>query len=400
MPQGEAVSSLSSRRLKAVGLCVLVAASAGCARGVKADKSGDSVTPAPAKAPAGEAPVVNPMLALGYRPEWRGYPQVDARAGIKFIDALGDVIAVHDRRNILTVMEPGSGKNRWSLDLGSPLMKFVGNARSGDLLYACAESEVQVLDVRTGQIKARQRLASLANTRPVISGSIAVFGCSTGEVLGHNLFTGYKQWAYRLGGTVRADPVLTGGAAEDGTRSVAVVSQAGDVIILDPRSGESFGRRRSIFGGLDNSPAANESSVFIAGTDQSVWSISDEGKLNWRVRTPDRLTAQPVVHENSVIVDVPSAGLTAFDAGSGAKQWTARGADAERVSGEVIAVRKGRLVVWDAAARTLLTLDAQRGDVIEKAPLADGTILSVDAFVDGNLYVGRADGSVEKFSPR
>ncbi|MFM9957241.1 MAG: PQQ-binding-like beta-propeller repeat protein [Phycisphaerales bacterium] len=399
MPHGEAVSSVSSRRLTVVGLCLLLAASTGCARGAKAEKASDSAAASPAQsAPAGggnEAPAVSPMLALGYRPDWRGYPQVDAKAGIKFLDVLGDVVAVHDGRNILTAMEPGSGKNRWSLDLGSPLMKFVGNARSGDMLYACSQSEIQVLDVRTGQIKARQRLASLANTRPVLSGSVAVFGSSTGEVLGHNLFTGYKQWAYKLGGTVRADPVITGETTEEGTRSVAVVSQTGDVIILDPRTGESFGRRRSIFDGLENNPAANDSSVFIAGTDQSVWSVSDDGRLNWRVRTPDRLTGQPAVHENSVIVDVPSTGLTAFDTGSGAKQWTAKG-----VSGEVIAVRKGRLVVWDRVNKAMLTLDAARGDVVDRAPASDVTIVAVDAFVDGNLYVGRGDGSVEKFSPR
>lgn len=398
MPQREAAVLMSKGRVCAIGLCVLVAASTGCARGAKADKPAPGSGAAPASQAA--APATNPMLAIGYRSDWRGYPQVDPKSGIKFIDVLGDVVAVHDGRNILTVMEPGTGKNRWSLDLGSPLMKFVGNARAGDLLYAAAESEVQVLDVRTGQIKARQRLASLANTRPVISGTVAVFGCSTGEVLGHNLFTGYKQWAYRLGGTVRAAPVLVGRPSEEGVRSVAVVSQAGDVIILDPRSGESLGRRRSIFGGLENDPVANESSVFIAGTDQSVWSISDEGKLNWRVRTPDPLRAQPVLVENALIVDVPSAGLTAFDTAGGAKLWSARGADGGRVSGAVIGVRKGRLVVWDKGAKSLITLDAQRGDVLDRAPVPDAVIMTVDAFVDGNLYIGRADGSVEKFSPR
>ncbi len=313
---------------------------------------------------------------------------MDARAGIKSIDALGDIVAVHDNRNILTVMEPGTGRNRWSLDLGSPLMKFVGNAREGDNLYACSESEVQVLDVRTGQIKARQRLAALANTHPVVVSGMAVFGCSTGEVLGHSLATGYKAWAYRLNGTITADPVRVGSF-------VAIVSQAGDVLVLDPRNGESLGRRRTIFGGLSNHPVANDGTVFIAGTDQSIWAIADTGKLSWRVRTPDPLTAQPAVHESSVIVHVPSAGLSAFDAATGAKLWVSKD-----VSGDVVAVRAGKLVVWDKAAGTLLTLDAKRGDVHDRAPVPNAVTVRPAAFVDGDLYIGNKDGSVDKLSPR
>jgi outer membrane protein assembly factor BamB len=386
MPQRRQPVTDSFRHLAVMGLSLAVMASTGCARGNKADKPASTDAPVPSKAT--EAKPADPMLALGYRSEWTGYPQVDARAGIKFISVLGDAVVVHDNRNIMTLMEPGTGRNRWSLDLGSPLMKFVGNAREGDNLYACSESEVQVLDVRTGQIKARQKLAALANTHPVVKDGIAVFGCSNGEALGHSLVTGYKVWAYKLGGTVTADPVVVG-------NSVAVVSQAGDVIILEPKSGESLGRRRSIFAGLTNHPVANENNIFIAGTDQSVWAISGDGKLSWRVRTPDPLTAQPAVYENSVIVSVPSAGMSAFDASSGAKLWATPG-----VAGDVVGIRNGRLVVWDRAAGSLLTLDAKRGDVIDRAPVPSATTITTDAFIDGNLYIGNKDGSVDKRSPR
>lgn len=367
----------------AASLLILAASSTGCARGNRAEAgpSGAGVGGA-AEKPA------DPMLAAGYRSQWKGYPQVDARAGVKSIDVLGDVVAVHDNANILTVMEPGTGRNRWSLDLGSPLLKFVGNARMDDKLFACSESEIQVLDVRTGAVKGRQRLSALANTPPIIHHSIAIFGCSTGEVLGHNLATGYKLWAYKLGGTIKASPVIVG-------ESVAAVSQAGDVILLNPQNGESYGRRLSIFGGLDNNPTAGESSLVLAGTDQSIWSISEDGKQNWRVRTPDRLSAQPVVVDGKAIVYVPSTGLTCFDLSGGATVWQSKD-----VNGTVIAVRNGKLVVWDPAAKSLLTLDPARGDVIERAPLPDAVKLTVDQFTDGNLYVANRDGSVDKYSPR
>lgn len=372
-------------RAVVAGLCLAALTSTGCARGQR-DASGAAAPGA--KGGSEAAPSVDPMGALGYRSEWRGYPQVDAKAGAKSIDVLGDLIAVQDKRNILTVMEPATGKNRWSLDLGSPLMKFVGNARLDNKVLACGESEIQVLDARNGAILERQKLAEIANTRPVISDRIAVFGTSTGEVLGHNLNTGYKLWAYKLGGTVTADPVFVG-------PSVAVVSQAGDVIVLDPRSGESLGRRRSIFGGLNNNPVANENSVFIAGADQSVWSISDEGRLLWRVRTPDALSAQPAVHEDSVYVSVPSLGFCAFEAASGSRKWATPG-----VAGRLLAVRNGRLIVWDDAARTLTSLDAQKGDVLDRVERPETRLVTVSAPVDGDLYLVNADGSVDKYSPR
>lgn len=375
-----ALPSVAFRRLTVVGLVLAVVASTGCARGAKSDNAADPANPSAAPA--------HPMLALGYRPEWKGYPQVDPKAGIKFIDVLGDSVAVHDNRNILTVMEPDTGRNRWSLDLGSPLMKFVGNARAADDLYACSESEVQVLDIRTGQIKARQRLSTLANTRPVVTKGVAVFGCTTGEVLGHSLVTGFKAWGYKLEGTVSADPVAVGD-------SVSVVSQAGDVIILDPRTGESFGRRRAIFGGLTNDPVATDSAVFIAGTDQSVWAFSVNGKPIWRVRTPDHLTAQPALHDNAVILTIPSAGLTALDTGTGAKLWSS-----PDINGRVVAVRNSRLVVWDRAGGTLMTVDARHGDIVERAPIPNVTLIATDKFVDGDLYLANKDGSVDRLSPR
>lgn len=370
--------SLSYRaRLLLAALGVAAMAVTGCAR---ADRQGAK--------PGASASAADPMLDLGYRSEWTGYPQVSARDGFKFVDTFGDILAVHDNRNILTAMEPGTGRNRWSLDLGSPLMKFVGNARVGDVIYACSESEIMALDARTGAVKGRQRLAALANTAPLVADGIAVFGTSNGEVLGHNLYTGYKLWAYRLGGTIKANPVMVGS-------SVGAVSQTGEVILIEPKTGESLGRRRQIFAGLDNHPVSDGSSLYLAGTDQSVWSVSDLGKLNWRTRTPDRLTAQPTVFEGRVYIHIPSAGLTCLDAGDGRRIWENPG-----VAGAVIASRSGNLIVWDGPAQSLLSLDPRTGDVLHRAELPMARLITTDQFSDGSLYIAKRDASVDKYSPK
>jgi outer membrane protein assembly factor BamB len=91
---------------------------------------------------------------------------------------------------------------------------------------------------------------------------------------------------------------------------------------------------------------------------------------------------------------VPDDGMLAFDAKDGSVVWTARG-----VTGSVIGVRGGRLVVWNGAE--LLLLDAARGEVVDRLDMSGIAIVKTDAFVDGNLYtVADRGGRVEKFSPR
>ena len=373
-------------------VCAAAMIVAGCHHGSKAAAKPGTPGGASAATPAAEEQVVRnlgPVYALGYRLQWRGYPQVGRGAGVKFLDVLGDVVAVQDGRNVLTVMEPSNGANRWSLDMGSSLSKFVGNARIDDKLMCSSEYEVQVLDIRTGQIKARQHLAALANTPPVVQAPILIYGSSRGEILAHNSYSSHRLWEYKLAGSIRAKPIMVGD-------SVAAVSQAGDVIFLDPRTGESGGRRRGIFGGLENELVANDSTLFIASTDQSIWAISSsDAKTLWRVRTPDPLTAQPALNDGKLYQYVPSWGFTALDAGTGEKVWSKKD-----IAGSLIAVRAGKLLVWDKSHRVGMLLDPKNGDVLEKVEMPEAEMIAFDAFVDGNAYVAKRDGSVEKYSPR
>ncbi len=359
---------------------------AGCSSG-GSSSSGPAVvtaTPDDASAPVG------PLPALGYRLEWRGFPQVGGR-GVKHFQIAGDTVITHDWRNVLTVMEDSTGANRWAIKLGNDLTKFVGSARVDDQLLACSESEIQVLDIRTGAIEERQRLAVLANTPPVILGSIAVFGGAAGEIFGHNLRSGYKQWGYSMSGRIASHPVL---AEPD---DIVVFSNTGEGAILNALSGQAFGRRPTLFGDLTNNPVSGPGTVFAASTDQSVWAFAIEtGNQVWRHRTQSRLTDQPTYHDGRLYQAIPSEGLVAFDAANGSVIWTSKG-----VRGSVISVRSGspgRLLVWDG--QDAILLDAARGDEIERVSMPDVTFIRVTPFVDGNVYTATSKGTVEKYAPR
>ena len=322
---------------------------------------------------------------LGYRLEWIGYPVYSKGSNIKFIDIYDDIVIAHGADNTTTVLETNTGANRWHRKMGGKLNIFLGNVKLGNQLLICSESEIFIADVRTGELMDRQSLAVLANTPPVIFGEMAIFGCTTGELLGHNLRSGYKQWGYLLRGAIRANPVELDGA-------VGVVSQDGEVLVVNPANGSSIGRN-TIYEGLANNPVANERMIFIASEDQSVWAFNRFGQLIWRERTELPLRTQPVLHEDTLYLDVPREGFVAFNASDGSRRWTTEG-----VSGRAIGIRDNRLLVWDGSHMTML--DPQRGDVIERVKIDNVRIAKMQDFVDGILYLVMQNGELQKYSPR
>jgi len=331
----------------------------------------------------------DPMAELGYRLGWRGYAVLGRSGKVQFFDVFNDVISVHSTSNAVTMMEGSTGANRWIRQLGQRLARFVGSARVDDTLYIASDNELFLLDIRTGEIVDKHRLALVVNTPPLIMDDLAIFGTGAGEVLGHNLITKFKLWGYKLNGAITAPPVRIGDL-------FGVVSQNGDTIIIDPETGSSAMRGR-IFGGLANAPVADDSAMFIASLDQSIYSFSPgSSSWDWRVRTEQPIVEQPTILDSVLYVDIPGAGLTAMDANNnGAELWVN-----PELPGTVVGVRDGDLIVWSRATATLFRVDAARGDVIAKILLPGVVHVRLSPTTDGALYTATADGVVSKFIPR
>lgn len=374
---------------------ILLIVPAGCKKGARAADSASrpgasasiSSEPSPAIPEAKKLDTYGAFSALGYRAEWVGYPVMPRGRKVQFFDAFDDILVVQESGNLITVMDAATGSNRWSLDPSTRLTKFVGNVRdeSGNIL-ACAENEVFVIDPVSGVINKRQRLARIVNTPPAIVGDILVFGCPTGEALAHSLTSGYKRWGYMLDGAITAPPVRV-------NESVAVVSQGGELVMLEAREGRATGRGE-LFGGLVNEPVVEGSRVFFAGLDQSIWAFDQHGyQPVWRVRLDQPLRSQPTVIDGRVYVSIPAEGLACFEASNGTRVWTTPGID-----GHVVARRGDRLILWNG--KEAMALDPARGDVIERIVLPGIDRLVSDKPVDGNLYSYTLKGEVRKFSPK
>jgi hypothetical protein len=222
------------------------------------------------------------------------------------------------------------------------------------------------------------------NTAPVTIGHLAIYGCSTGEVQAHVVGRGVKAWGFDLQGSIDADPVRMG-------ESVGAVSQAGEVVFLTDK-GAVLGRNK-IFQGLATNPVANDTTMYVAGLDQSVWAFDFTGALAWRYRTSVPLKDQPTLHADTLYVNVPGQGLTALNAADGHVRWISKSA-----AGTVIAVRNKQLIAWDGTSA--YTIDPDRGDVYDKVELQNIQFIKLDAFDNGNAYAVDGRGVVSKFVPR
>lgn len=386
-----------SRRLVALLVPALLVAAglpAACARqgAAKPAASANAKAPAkPAAKPGEYAPNVDhdAWAKLGYRLDWQGFPFLAGgnTARVTRIVPFDDMVLVQESSSAVALLEANTGAKRWAVDLANPITKFTGISRDPQdsaRILVSSESELFGLAAQSGNLVIREKYEKVVNTAPVTIGHLAIYGCSTGEVQAHVVGRGVKAWGFDLQGSIDADPVRMG-------ESVGAVSQAGEVVFLTDK-GAVLGRNK-IFQGLATNPVANDTTMYVAGLDQSVWAFDFTGALAWRYRTSVPLKDQPTLHADTLYVNVPGQGLTALNAADGHVRWISKSA-----AGTVIAVRNKQLIAWDGTSA--YTIDPDRGDVYDKVELQNIQFIKLDAFDNGNAYAVDGRGVVSKFVPR
>lgn len=358
--------------------------------GCASEPSVESDRPVPAERRAASFPInAETWTQLGYRQDWSGFPSLGGGARIAFVLPGKDVIAVQETGGALSLLETSTGGQRWSELLGGPLTKFIGVARTnhprhGEVVIGATQAELFLLSTQTGALLDRQRLQRVSNTRPLLIGDVAVFGTPTGELQGHLLTRGVGVWAFASSGAFEQSPIV---AADT---FIVAATRSGDVIFLDA-SGTLAARAR-MFGGPGAALASGPDAVYIASEDQSLYAFAMSGREIWRHRSNRPLRSAPVYHDGTVYCSLPGEGLTAFDGSTGQVRW------ASEASGEVAAVRRGKLVVRDGSRVALV--DPISGGVEFAAEIAGLDALVPDTLVDGNLYAVSTSGVVTRFIPR
>lgn len=334
---------------------------------------------------------------LGYGLQWSSFAAVQSGQTLDGVDVLEGMVLARDTNGAFTSLAPLSGDIRWAKLVGTPLTKFLGAVKDGKQLFVVGERDVYLISAESGEPTLSgpsrgdrpllETLGKVGATEPLTIGKTLLLGTTSGHAFAHELGRGVTGWQYLIGGAIAARPTLLNSG------NVAFVTQGGKVVLLQPNSGLSSGRA-DVFGPITVPAAAGPGSVFVASHDQSLYAFDDVGGvLRWRVRTESALTRPPVYHGGKVFIQVPGKGLLAVDATTGRQAWTKNSVD-----GDVIGVRKGRLLVWNGTAATLV--DPASGDVIEKVELPGLMALKVSSFIDGDIYALYSTGQIAKFNPR
>jgi len=331
---------------------------------------------------------------LGYRLDWRGFPAVSAGADpVEQLDVHGDVLLTLDRSSTLSALDASNGGMRWRNQVATPLTSFAGLGRIAGTAMAVSEGEVFAIDLETGNLTRRIKLGRVVNAEPAFVGTTLIYGTALGRIRAHDLVSGLELWAngpYGLNrpqGPVASRPALISGV-------VGVVSQTGDVSFHDPVNGATIGESR-IGGGLATNPIAVRGVMVVASLDQSVYGFAPiGGQMLWRYRTSTPLRTQPGSYQDLALCTVPEEGLIAFEATTGVERWRA-----PEVEGTLVAVRQGRLIIWDGG-KQFWALSSGSGDVLESVTLENISKVIADAPEDGNLYVVSNQGVLAKFTPR
>jgi outer membrane protein assembly factor BamB len=334
---------------------------------------------------------ISPGLAtLGYRWDWAGFPNPAGGERVSILEPFADAVAMVDTGGKVTVLEATSGRSRWSAEVANRLTRFTGLSRSSDpaksnVLLVSTEPELFLMNMGDGNLAGRERFEKVVNTSPVLMGNLAIYGTFSGEILAHAVRLNVKAWGFDMPAAVEFPPVVVGGA-------IAGISNAGHVTFVDAQSGSMLGRNK-LFAGIACNPCAAGDLLIVASLDQSVYAIDTSGAVVWRHRTAAPLRSSPAVHAGAVLLSIPGEGLTALSADRGKVLWST-----SEVSGDVIGVRGGRLVVWDG--RILSTVEPGSGSLVDRAELPGVKILKTDKFEDGALYLVNDKNVAAKFIPR
>ncbi len=220
---------------------------------------------------------------------------------------------------------------------------------------------------------------------PVGFGDIVFMGSLNGRVYSLLLTNPHgtrplERWEVSAGGAVTAAPVLY-------SHDKLLFASHGGRLYSCYAWDKTFDWRFTTGGPILGSPAVDESGVYVASTDRSLYKVNaDTGTMIWRRRFPCQLIEGPVVAAHTVYQYCRSDGLSAIDTDSSEQRWHVPTGRA------FVAHTRGRDVVF-TRDRRVLVVDRDSGEVLHGID-ADSVIATVTNVRDDAVYLLGRDGRV------
>jgi outer membrane protein assembly factor BamB len=334
--------------------------------------------------------------SLKLRSRWQTSVALPGGASLKrvFVPA-GDSVFVQDSGNGITRLKSDSGDRIWRDVVGAPKDTILGiergDSRGTDVVLVTNDVDVITLECGNGIRIGTQHLTRYPCTGSVRVGSYLIYGTRVGQVAWQQYVVGRAYRSNALGGSIKAQPILT-------PSGIAAGSTAGIVSLLDPSSTSSVWRFQA-GGAVDGALATDGMRVFCTARDNYVYAIDiNRGRAVWKFRCDGTLGLDTVCLGDTVYVQESDGQMLALAADGNGKldgsvRWKAP------IRGAPLALTGSGGIAWDAATSTYTLFDPASGAVREREVL-DGVVdVRVHGTTDIAIYFVAADGRVQKAEP-
>jgi outer membrane protein assembly factor BamB len=294
------------------------------------------------------------------RPLWKfaggdlmEFPPVLARNTLYTIRNHGELFAVSAR----------SGRLKWRKRIGSLAASSPGYDKGR--LYVTTLQPGQIVSVRAkdGKVVWRKALASRSESSPLVLKGRVYFGSENGTVYALRAKDGKTRWKYRAGGAVKAGLAYNKGLLYFGDYAgqvTAIRLKDGRRVWNTATEGRTFNRSGRFY----STPAVAFGRVFLGNTDGKVYSFAARtGQLAWSQSTGGFVYSSPAVArvpgtKPTVYIGSYSGRFYALDARSGNTIWTHNAGG--KISGGATVI--GRVVYFsNLAAKSTSGLDVRNG---------------------------------------
>jgi outer membrane protein assembly factor BamB len=352
-------------------------------------RSEPTETPAPTPAEQGADTFTWPLY--GYTPTRRHYLPAstslrppfrrvwtwNAHSLLEFTPVIAEgKLFVIKNNGAIYAIDKRTGKVRWRRDLGTLAAAAPGYA--GGRIYVTILARngsnnglVAALRAKDGARLWTKRLPSRTESSPLVANGHVYFGSEDGTVYALRANDGSIDWRFKAAGAVKGAPALSDGKLYFGDyagKMYAIRQSDGKQVWSVGTKGAHFG---TASGQFYASPAIAFGRVYIGNTDSNVYSFAaGSGKLAWRTGTGNYVYASSAVAQvpggkPTVYVGSYDGSFYALDARSGNVRW--KKSTGGRISGAATVV--GDIVYFgELKSRTTIGLGARTGRAVFRFP--------------------------------
>lgn len=324
--------------------------------------------------------------AMDYRIQWQQNLGLGRDESLEDLAVLTDAIIAMESGNIVTLLEPDSGKIRWRKSVGARSEKLHRPVVMDDHLFVSSATRVVAIRLDNGLIANVFDLKRTASTDPLPFRDMLIFGTPEGLIFAQHAETGLVLWEYQMAAPIDVQP-------KPMRDSVFVADSSGQVAVVNPLGGRLIWRTtRPPYEPIDAEPATSDQLAYVACRDQNLYAFGRTSpNLQWRYLTQNPLTEPPRLIGDRVYQPTRERGLVCLDAETGKEQWRSD------LAGQPAQLHEDRL--WLTEPGRIHMAEADNGRPIQTVRLPQADIMRLDADRDGRLYLASRDGRVMRLAP-